>query len=416
MHGNEDLRKGWSVMLRAVVMIAVFCWAAAFAGFHIARGNLHIVPTAIVLVVLAPIAAFVFFRNAVLTARRKLEDANLEMRLRQEELLDVRDDLFIKFLGVYDANYAANSPRLFADRLRDVADVTARVMEAEACHIFLYDRKAEELTLAATNGEKGGGAGSVRVPLGSGIEGWVGKRLEPLMVKDLHAESRYQAVPGLLLDAYHGLYCVPLYVYSNGTLVGVMEVLYEKMKTFTDEEINFFTTLSGILSTTIQNEQLQTELRMMNMELEQWVSEKTEELRASEERYRILVENASEAIILLAESGDIVFANDQAARITGHQKFDLLRKNLFELFSDPAAREGLLQGALQGRRSVWKGDLQSAAAGTVPVEVSAVGLVLMGKRFLQAVIRDVSSQAELEQRLREKEQEIAMLKSRFGAA
>jgi GAF domain-containing protein len=52
-----------------------------------------------------------------------------------------------------------------------------------------------------------------------------------------------------------------------------MEVFYSKQKTFTDEDINFFTTLSGILSTTIQNEQMQVELRKMNTELEQWIAE-----------------------------------------------------------------------------------------------------------------------------------------------
>ena len=62
---------------------------------------------------------------------------------------------------------------------------------------------------------------------------------------------------------------------------------------------------------------MQVELRKMNLELEQWVSEKTEELRASEERYRTLVENACESIFVLAENGDILFANEQAAGLTG---------------------------------------------------------------------------------------------------
>ena len=96
-----------------------------------------------------------------------------------------------------------------------------------------------------------------------------------------------------------------------------MEVFYTRPKNFTDEEINFFTTLSGIISTTVQNEQMQVELRKMNLELEQWVAEKTEELRASEERYRTLVENACESIFVLAENGDIVFANEQAATSPG---------------------------------------------------------------------------------------------------
>jgi PAS domain S-box-containing protein len=193
-----------------------------------------------------------------------------------------------------------------------------------------------------------------------------------------------------------------------------MEVLYRKTKVFLDEEINFFTTLSGILSTTIQNEQMQTELRKMNMELEQWVAEKTEELRASEERYRTLVENACESIFLLAENGDIVFANEQAARLTGHAKYDLLHKNLFELFVDSSAIREILADVTQGRQSLKHGDLRQGDSSIVPVEVSAVGLSLMGKRFVQSVVRDVSAQVRLEQLVVEKEQALSALKTQLG--
>ena len=231
------------------------------------------------LVPLIPLASFVLYRKLFFPYYRRLEDANLELHLKHEELLDIKDDLFIKFLGVYDLNYAANSPRMFPDRLKDVADTTARVMEADACFIYIYDKKKDELLLTATNGVQESAVGNVRISLGEGIEGWVGRRLEPVMLKDYRTDTRFREMTGLALSGYQSLYCLPLYVYSNGALVGIMEVFYAKAKTFTDEEINFFTTLSGILSTTIQNEQMQVELRKMNSELEQWVAEKTEELQ-----------------------------------------------------------------------------------------------------------------------------------------
>jgi PAS domain S-box-containing protein len=363
---------------------------------------------------LIPLLSWLLYKKTILPTYRRLEDANLELHLKQEELLDIKDDLFIKFLGVYDVNYAANSPRLFADRLTDVADITARVMEADACFIHLYDRKKDDLALAASNGVQAKSIGSVRVPLGEGLEGWVGRRLEPLMLKDFRADSRFRETPGLALADYQSVYCLPLYVYSNGALMGVMEVFYRKAKAFTDEEINFFTTLSGILSTTIQNEQMQTELRMMNRELEQWVTEKTEEFRASEERYRTLVENACESIFLLAQNGDIVFANEQAARLAGYAKYDLLHKNLFELFAGPAELRDILTDVSQGRQSQRYGELRQAGGVGVPVSVSAVGLSLMGKRFVQTVVRDVSAHSRLERLLEEKERELSVLRTRLG--
>ena len=176
------------------------------------------------------------------------------------------------------------------------------------------------MILAATNGVQAGAIGKVRIPLGEGIEGWVGRRLEPVMLKDFHATRGSGTSRASLRRLYSRSTVCRSMCIQTAPWSGVMEVLYRKTKNFTDEEINFFTTLSGIISTTIQNEQMQVELRKMNMELEQWVTEKTEELRASEERYRILVENACESIFLLAENGDVVFANEQAARLTGYAR------------------------------------------------------------------------------------------------
>ena len=113
-------------------------------------------------------------------------------------------------------------------------------------------------------------------------------------------------------------------------------------------------------------------------------------------------------------NGDIVFANEQAARLTGHAKYDLLHKNLFEFFDDPVQARGVLSDIGQGRQALVHGQLRRIDGILVPVDLSAVGLTLMGKYFVQSVVRDRSSQARLEKLLKEKEKEIAALKSQKG--
>ena len=411
-NGFEQRKGNMLLSVALVPAVAVLCGASA--GYAIARGSG--VGVLLSLAILAAVSFFshTLYRRTIYPYYRRLEDANLELHIKQEELLDTKDDLFIKFLGVYDVNYAANSPRLFKSRMKDVADITARVMEADACNLFLYDTKKDELVLEATNKDQVEEVKKVRIPLGEGIEGWVGRRLDPVMLKDLQSDQRFKDIPGLSLNRYMSVYCLPLYVYSNGALVGVMEVLYVKPRTFTDEEINFFTTLTGIISTTVQNEQMQVELRKMNLELEQWVTEKTEELRSSEARYRTLVENAAESIFVLAENGDIVFANEQAARLTGHAKYDLLHKNLFELFVNPVPAEGVLAEIAKAGRSLRHGEIRRTDGAVVPVDLSSVWLTLMDKRFIQSVVSDKSSRARFEKLLEEKEKEIGDLQSRKG--
>lgn len=401
----------WSLITLMAAVLGTAVAIGAVAGYHAAEDPLEGVITALVFIPLVPLLAYVLYKRTIFPYYRQLEDANLELHIKQEELFDTKDDLFIKFLGIYDVNYAVNSPRLFSERLNDVADITARVMEADRCLIFLYERKSDDLTLAAANEGMENALGKVRIPPGEGIEGWVGRRLEPVILKDFRRDARFREFPGLDLTCCQSVYCLPLYVYSNGALVGVMEVYYSKPKNFRDEEINFFTTLSGILSTTIQNEQMQGELRKMNMELEQWVAEKTEELRASEERYRTLVENACESIFVLAENGDIVFANDQAALLSGLGKYDLIRRNFFDIFVQAGGRKNVLSEVGPGARSQWQGELRKAGGTLIPVEVLAVGLTLIGKRFIQCVIHDRTSQTMLQKLIEEKDREIAALKA-----
>jgi PAS domain S-box-containing protein len=346
---------------------------------------------------------------------RRLQDANLSLHIKQEEILDTKDDLFIKFLGIHDAHYASNSPKPFEARLREVADITARVMGADVCLIYEYEKKKDELVLAATNGYRQDAVGLVRIPVGQGIEGWVARRIEPLMLKDFVRDARFKEAPGLALGSYAALYCLPLYVYSTGTLMGAIEVLYTRNRSFTDEDINFFTTLSGVLSGTIQNEKLQSELRKMNLELEQWVTEKIEELRSSEERYRTLVENANEAIFVLSEAGDIVFANEHAVGLSGFGKFELVHKNLQELIGEASVVRSVLAETVQGGRALARADLRRSDGVAVAVEVGCVGLTLIGRKFIQCVVRDVSAYVRMEHRLAEKEREIADLRKKGQA-
>ncbi len=416
---QTDLEQGTLDVNRKGVVIVLIALALAAAGAGVAAGALSahgeqgLMLLALFCIPLIVLLAYAFYRRTIVPYFRRLEDANLELHLKQEELLDMKDDLFIKFLGIYDVNYAANSPRLFPDRLKDVADITARAMDADVCLVFLYEKKTDELVLAATNGYRGEAAGKTRIPLGQGIEGWVGRRLEPVMLKDFSRDQRFRELPELMLSEYTSVYCLPLYVYSNGALVGAIEVLYRKAKNFNDEEINFFTTLAGIISTTVQNEDLQTELRKMNGELEQWVAEKIEELRSSEERYRTLVEHAADSIFVLAENGDVLFANEQAAQLTGLLKYDLVHKNLFELLALPGAGQQMLAEVAAHRQKVLQGELKKSGGTLVPVEVSAVELTLMGKHFVQAVVRDRSSFVRLEKLVEDQKQEVAALKARM---
>lgn len=62
-----------------------------------------------------------------------------------------------------------------------------------------------------------------------------------------------------------------------------------------------------------------------------------ERLRKSEERYRVLVESASDAIFTLNEAGDFLSANQEAAKSMGVTPEGVIGKNMYDLFPKDVA-------------------------------------------------------------------------------
>ena len=130
--------------------------------------------------------------------------------------------------------------------------------------------------------------------------------------------------------------------------------------------------------------------------------------RASEDRYRALVETAADGIVMIDASGTIVFANPGAARIFGSPVAELVGRPVTALMpeSERAAHEASLRDYLAtGRRHIsW--DAVSLVGlrkdGTeVPVELSFAELARDGTRYFIGIIRDVTERKHLEAQLRQ---------------
>ncbi len=84
------------------------------------------------------------------------------------------------------------------------------------------------------------------------------------------------------------------------------------------------------------------QLSQANRQLQKEINERTrveEALRASEERYRLLVENASEAISLIDRDGRFLILNNAAARILGGQTDDFVGKTVWDVLPKEVADE-----------------------------------------------------------------------------
>jgi len=126
-------------------------------------------------------------------------------------------------------------------------------------------------------------------------------------------------------------------------------------------------------------------------------------LRESEERYRALVENAPEAIVVLdVDQQRFIDANENAARL-----FKLTREKLLEvgpraispeLQSDGSPSFGLARGyvdrALDGGRPVFEWLHRDAEGNDVPCEVRFIRLPSSQRRLIRASIIDIAARRQ----------------------
>lgn len=118
------------------------------------------------------------------------------------------------------------------------------------------------------------------------------------------------------------------------------------------------------------------------------------ELKESEERFRLLVENARDAIYLADTRGRFVMVNRQACEATGYSQDELLNMSTKDVEVGHSEKDIVhLLEELRGGTSYRKNGLHRRKDGsTFPVEVELCGYSSNGQNFVLALARDISVQ------------------------
>ncbi|GAG49729.1 unnamed protein product, partial [marine sediment metagenome] len=167
------------------------------------------------------------------------------------------------------------------------------------------DEKAGELALAAHRGVSAEFVREVgRFKLGEDFNSRVAITGEPLYVKDVSEDpsNTKMAVGG---EGIRSQLIVPLK--SKGKVMGTLCVAARSQRHVRPEELELVTAIGNQVGVAIENAHLYEQER-----------EVAEQLRASEERYRELFENAYDAIWLHDLQENIVAANESFVRLTGY--------------------------------------------------------------------------------------------------
>lgn len=138
------------------------------------------------------------------------------------------------------------------------------------------------------------------------------------------------------------------------------------------------------------------------------------ELRASEERFRFLIENSPDIIFAVDAAGAFTYVSDGIRRSLGYEPEELVGRAMWSIIEyAPGDTPGLRFGQLRDDPSLELTNrlmLRHADGRTVPFEVSSVGISRDGEfAGIQGAARDISERERLEQELRVSEERYRFL-------
>lgn len=118
-------------------------------------------------------------------------------------------------------------------------------------------------------------------------------------------------------------------------------------------------------------------------------------LQESEEKYHMLLEYASDAILIHDNNQKIINANIAACKLFGYTKEELLQKYAYELIKneDTKLTQRVLKKVKTGQSVIVEMEMIRKDGSTVSIEAS---LKIITPNLIQSIIRDISERKELE--------------------
>jgi PAS domain S-box-containing protein len=138
------------------------------------------------------------------------------------------------------------------------------------------------------------------------------------------------------------------------------------------------------------------------------------ELRAKEEDYRRLIEQANDGIFLLRRDGRFLVANPAICRMTGYTREEMLQLNLLDTYlpAERALGERRLSDVRSGVNMTFERSMRRQDGTVLAVEISARRLE---DGRIQAIARDITERKRAEDALRESDRKSrALLDLSFG--
>jgi len=216
---------------------------------------------------------------------------------------------------------------------------------------------------------------------------------QSLIVPDTHGEPEWEFVTGA--DHVRNWMGVPLV--TSGKVIGLYSVDKVEPGFFQAEHARLAETLAARAATAIQNAQLFEQSQRYVAELEERIAERKRAetaLRASEERYRELFENAKDAICVHDLEGTYLSINRAGEKLSGYTREEIIGHDFKEFIAPDQLKyvgDNFWRKLAEQGETTYEVDIIAKDGRRVPIEVSSRPIyengVLVG---VQGMARDIT--------------------------
>lgn len=161
---------------------------------------------------------------------------------------------------------AITSDLYLEDVLKLIVTLTANVMKAKICALWLLDDRTQELKIRATQALSKEYLKERSLKLGEGIVGLVAKEKKPLVIADVLKEPKYKEKQLAKKVGLVSMLSVPMMVKKR--MIGVVNCYTITPYKFTQSDIELFTTIANQAAVAIENTELLVKTKIIQEELE----------------------------------------------------------------------------------------------------------------------------------------------------
>ena len=161
---------------------------------------------------------------------------------------------------------AITSDLYLGDVLKLIVTLTANVMKAKICSLWLLDEKTQELKIRATQVMSGEYIKERSLKVGEGIVGLVAKEKKPVIIADVLKDGRYKEKKLAKKEKLASMLSVPMMIKKRA--VGVINCYTTTPYKFTKSDIDLLSAVANQAAVAIENTELIVKTKVVQEELD----------------------------------------------------------------------------------------------------------------------------------------------------